>query len=120
MPFLRISIFSFIAFLIFSCSKSENRKAWKGSAIIGNGEVCSVYSDDDRLSKTGIQHFYYKENRIGDIWDICAGTGGGQGAPFLGWVMVEVYPNIARFYFYRDNDQDGVYDDLHDVWETAG
>jgi len=61
MLLIKILTFSLIIILIFSCSKSEKHKAWKGSAIIGNGEVCAVYSDDERLGKTGIQHFYFKD-----------------------------------------------------------
>ena len=60
MQLIKIFTFSLIASIIISCSQPETHKAWKGSAIIGNGEVCAVYSDDERLSKTGIQHFYYK------------------------------------------------------------
>lgn len=54
------TIIGFFLLLILSCSQSEKLQHWKGYAIIGNGEVCAVYSDDDRLSKSGIQHFYYK------------------------------------------------------------
>jgi len=35
--------------------------SWKGFAIIGNGDVCTVYSDDNRLKGQGLQHFYYKD-----------------------------------------------------------
>lgn len=43
-------------------SQSE-RKFWKGSAIIGGGDVCAVYSDDpsNNTNSKGIQHFYYKD-----------------------------------------------------------
>jgi GH15 family glucan-1,4-alpha-glucosidase len=38
-------------------------KPWRGSAVLGNGTVCAVYSDDPRTAsrtgRTGIQHFYY-------------------------------------------------------------
>lgn len=40
-------------------------RPWKGSAILGNGQVCVVYSDDDRISTQtrhkGIQHFYFDD-----------------------------------------------------------
>ncbi|MCU7499106.1 MAG: hypothetical protein HF309_07570 [Ignavibacteria bacterium] len=40
-------------------------RPWKGSSILGNGQVCAVYSDDDRISAIsklrGLQHFYYKD-----------------------------------------------------------
>ena len=57
---LLICIF-FFQFLIYSCHSPETRQSWKGSAILGNGEICVVYSDDPRFDKTGIQHFYYKD-----------------------------------------------------------
>ncbi|MCE1189032.1 MAG: hypothetical protein LWX56_07810 [Ignavibacteria bacterium] len=38
--------------------------ACKGNAILGNGNMCLVYSDDSRITSrsahSGIQHFYYK------------------------------------------------------------
>ncbi|MBC8045014.1 MAG: hypothetical protein IAF08_16365 [Rhizobacter sp.] len=37
---------------------------WKGAAVLGNGEVCAVYSDDARFpasTRGGLQHFYYKD-----------------------------------------------------------
>lgn len=40
-------------------------KPWKGNAILGNGNICVVYSDDRRITAEskakGIQHFYYKD-----------------------------------------------------------
>ena len=37
-------------------------KKWKGNSIIGNGNICVVYSDDSRISQNnGIQQFYYKD-----------------------------------------------------------
>jgi GH15 family glucan-1,4-alpha-glucosidase len=57
----KICLIGFTLLLFFSCASNKKRQPWKGSAIIGNGEVCAVYSDDERLSKSGIQHFYYKD-----------------------------------------------------------
>ncbi|MCU7495470.1 MAG: hypothetical protein HF314_17940 [Ignavibacteria bacterium] len=41
-----------------------SERPWKGSAILGNGNICAVYSDDERITAIsklkGIQHFYYK------------------------------------------------------------
>jgi GH15 family glucan-1,4-alpha-glucosidase len=38
-------------------------KKYKGYAVIGNGKVCAVYSDDARIAESkkarGIQHFYF-------------------------------------------------------------
>ncbi len=38
-------------------------KSWKGYSILGNGNLCLVYSDDPRIVKltkcSGIQHFYF-------------------------------------------------------------
>ena len=38
---------------------------WKGNAILGNGEVCVVYSDDPRIeaqsNSKGIQHLYFND-----------------------------------------------------------
>ena len=42
---------------------------WKGNAILGNGNLCAVYSDDPRIEAIskgkGIQHLYY-QNYTGD------------------------------------------------------
>jgi hypothetical protein len=39
--------------------------AWKGYAILGNGDLTAVYSDDERISATthaeGIQHLYFED-----------------------------------------------------------
>jgi len=59
MPFVKLQIF--ILLILFSCSHPEKHNRWKGYAIIGNGDLCAVYSDDDRLNKSGIQHFYFKD-----------------------------------------------------------
>ncbi len=41
------------------------KKSYKGNAILGNGNLCAVYSDDPRIVKIkgtkGIQHLYYKD-----------------------------------------------------------
>ncbi|MCX6150708.1 MAG: hypothetical protein NTX22_09310 [Ignavibacteriales bacterium] len=40
-------------------------RPWKGNAILGNGNICLVYSDDARMTKItkgkGIQHFYLND-----------------------------------------------------------
>ncbi|MDP4173793.1 MAG: hypothetical protein Q8933_07485 [Bacteroidota bacterium] len=45
--------------------QTKSTKPWKGNAILGNGNICVVYSDDRRISSEtkskGIQHFYYKD-----------------------------------------------------------
>jgi GH15 family glucan-1,4-alpha-glucosidase len=62
---MRKLIISITFFLLIShfytCSVPATKHHWKGSAILGNGEICVVYSDDERLDKTGIQHFYFKD-----------------------------------------------------------
>jgi hypothetical protein len=60
MPFLKLIAVVSLLFAIVSCSTENTPRNWKGSAILGNGNVCAVYSDDERFSKSGIQHFYYK------------------------------------------------------------
>lgn len=45
--------------------KTSDKRPWKGSAILGNGNLCAVYSDDERITAItglkGIQHLYYKD-----------------------------------------------------------
>ena len=49
------------------CSEELNAmpKRWPGYAILGNGSICAVYSDDARLAPKsrlrGIRHFYYRD-----------------------------------------------------------
>lgn len=47
----------------------ESAPAWKGYAILGNGHLTAVYSDDQRITAAthaqGIQHFYF-ENYTAD------------------------------------------------------
>jgi GH15 family glucan-1,4-alpha-glucosidase len=41
------------------------KRPWKGYAILGNGRLTAVYSDDTRITgathATGIQHFYFRD-----------------------------------------------------------
>jgi GH15 family glucan-1,4-alpha-glucosidase len=61
-----------IAVLVFySATSSQNLKnpnPWKGNAILGNGNLTVVYSDDNRVSSQsggkGIQHLYFKDYTI--------------------------------------------------------
>ena len=52
--------------LIFSQpSNNVQRNSYKGNAILGNGNLCVVYSDDARITNKknskGIQHLYFKD-----------------------------------------------------------
>jgi len=60
MLLIKLYVSTFIIFIFLSCSQTKTSSNWKGYAVLGNGNVCAVYSDDDRLNKAGIQHFYYK------------------------------------------------------------
>ncbi len=46
-----------------SCLSYGAKLPWKGYAILGNGQLTAVYSDDERISaithRKGIQHFYF-------------------------------------------------------------
>lgn len=48
------------------CTFGENTPLhWKGYAVLGNGNICAVYSDDSRIiaknsGDSGIHHLYYK------------------------------------------------------------
>ena len=40
------------------------RRPWKGFAVMGNGRLCAVYSDDPRVaagSHAGLQHLYFRD-----------------------------------------------------------
>src|ERR1700729_948841 len=43
----------------------DQKKPWKGYAILGNGHLTAVYSDDSRIEslthQKGIQHFYFAD-----------------------------------------------------------
>ena len=43
----------------------DQKRPWKGYAILGNGHLTAVYSDDSRVESLthakGIQHFYFKD-----------------------------------------------------------
>ncbi len=56
----------FISQLAYPQSIDKNhRKSFKGNAVLGNGNLCAVYSDDPRIVKLnntkGIQHLYYND-----------------------------------------------------------
>ncbi len=52
--------------LLNICTLGQNKNQhWKGYAVLGNGNICAVYSDDPRIvsknnGHSGIQHLYYK------------------------------------------------------------
>ncbi len=54
-----------ISLFVFSQNSlpQTTNKSWKGYSILGNGKMCLVYSDDQRITKLtkcrGIQHFYF-------------------------------------------------------------
>lgn len=68
-----IIYFTLIAALLIASNKTsaaapDNAAAcgpWKGNAILGNGRICAVYSDDPRIESAsggkGIQHLYYRD-----------------------------------------------------------
>lgn len=69
MPLRRLILFfSFIVLSSHSFAQpysSLSSRPWKGNAILGNGNVCVVYSDDPRISaetkNVGIQHLYVQD-----------------------------------------------------------
>ncbi len=44
--------------------QTNSKRSWKGYAILGDGHLTAVYSDDDRITAAthakGIQHFYFQ------------------------------------------------------------
>jgi GH15 family glucan-1,4-alpha-glucosidase len=40
---------------------TDQKRPWKGYAILGNGHLTAVYSDDNRIPGRGIQHLYFKD-----------------------------------------------------------
>jgi GH15 family glucan-1,4-alpha-glucosidase len=62
--FLSAIIVAFLFFLNNYALGSDTTSHWKGYAILGNGNICAVYSDDPKLvdarSPAGIHHLYYK------------------------------------------------------------
>jgi GH15 family glucan-1,4-alpha-glucosidase len=48
-----------------ACKGQVSRSPWKGYAILGNGNLTAVYSDDSRITAStqaeGIQHLYFKD-----------------------------------------------------------
>jgi hypothetical protein len=59
---LLLSLIGFSSALFAQDAPSVGLPPWKGYAIVGNGRLSAVYSDDARISaatgKQGIQHFY--------------------------------------------------------------
>lgn len=75
--FLNLYFITFLLIIQFTNTTSQqlpiNTRPWKGSAIIGNGTICAVYSDDQRISASskGIQHLYvddYTADYIASTW----------------------------------------------------
>lgn len=62
---LKKNFFAAAALIVLSLASLRAQTPWKGNSIIGNGNLCIVYSDDPRIEAKskgkGIQHFYYKD-----------------------------------------------------------
>jgi len=60
-----LSILVFLLCLNITAFSNDSTAHWKGYAILGNGNICAVYSDDSRIiakngGASGIHHLYYK------------------------------------------------------------
>ncbi len=56
----RFLCFLFLFLVVFKSTYAQEKiRPWKGFAILGNGSLCAVYSDDPRTKGKGIQHLYY-------------------------------------------------------------
>ena len=59
-------LFLFLLFIVSNSNTAQHPsgiapvRPWKGFAILGNGSLCAVYSDDARTKGSGIQHLYYE------------------------------------------------------------
>jgi len=53
------------AALLCQAQEGDSKVPWKGYAILGNGHLTAVYSDDDRIQQQthaeGIQHLYFND-----------------------------------------------------------
>lgn len=63
-----ILIIALFPYLCIGGESTSPTSKYKGYAILGNGEICVVYSDDPRIVKTknakGIQHFYFQDYTV--------------------------------------------------------
>ncbi len=54
-----------LLFISAICEGQVPQAPWKGYAVLGNGNLTAVYSDDSRITTSthaeGIQHFYFKD-----------------------------------------------------------
>ncbi len=66
----------------------DSKRPWKGYAILGNGNVTTVYSDDDRISAIthhkGIQHFYFQNYTADYVASTAFDVLDGNGQPIEG------------------------------------
>ena len=66
---MRIAISFFILMqALWGQVQKHNEAPWKGDAILGNGRICVVYTDDPRIIEKskypGIQHLYYNNYAV--------------------------------------------------------
>ena len=68
MKIASLLILFFISFMSLSHSQTKKNHPWKGNAILGNGNITVVYSDDPGITAItkakGIQHLYYKDYTV--------------------------------------------------------
>ncbi len=70
---LSLIIYLLLTTILLSQQPNDSKRPWKGSAVLGNGSICAVYSDDQRVSSSfkGIQHFYvddYTADYVASTW----------------------------------------------------
>ena len=72
----------------------DSRRPWKGYAILGNGNLTAVYSDDVRISVTthhkGIQHFYFGDYTADYVTSTVFDVLNGNGLPVEGAITSTV------------------------------
>jgi len=63
----------------------EAKRPWNGYAILGNGNLTAVYSDDERISAVthhkGVQHFYFENYRADYVASTAFDALDGNGDP---------------------------------------
>ncbi|MBI2417680.1 MAG: hypothetical protein HYV28_07215 [Ignavibacteriales bacterium] len=81
-----ITVFLFCFLFMYFHLYAQSNKPYKGNAILGNGNVCLVYSDDPRITarsgNSGIQHYYFQDYIVdyirGTFCELSAKKGGSR------------------------------------------
>ena len=111
------------AALLCQAQEGDSKVPWKGYAILGNGHLTAVYSDDDRIQQQthaeGIQHLYFNDYTADYLASTSFRVSGAGPAGNSSPGMKNFFTCLLYTSWSLDADYDGHSQDLLDAMYSA-